>query len=292
MDVRSVQKNQDCLSKALLMRTVKRSNIAFVLVLLVLGLYPVWIYGEEIFTIDTKKQWEEWKFPQGVVTLTPDGRVQMGSVRKDINAALDARQFTYERDGTQFSGGIRSVGSNEGDANKVLDGDLKTFWAPEPDVDVKQWRIEVDLGRAVTATKLRLVFTEERNTFRNFKVFVSDGVPKFPGSALKDLDYELVFQTQKPNEDRILEIVFSERDLAGRPLLGKVFQYIRVVALDKVEQPGLAELEVHTLGENIALSTLERGGSVVAGYTDLVGQLVIWSLGPLGSRSPVLGGCD
>ncbi|MBI4531165.1 MAG: discoidin domain-containing protein, partial [Candidatus Latescibacteria bacterium] len=239
--------------------------MAFILALSMLGFYPVWIYGEEIFTIDTEKQWEEWKFPRGVVTLTPDGRVQVGSVRKGINASLDARQFTYERDGTQFTGGIRSVGSNTQDADKILDGDLKTFWAPEPDVDVKQWRIEVDLGRAVTVTTLRLVFAEGRNPFGNFKIFVSDGILKFPGTASKDMDYELVFQTQKPNEDRILEIVFSEHDEAGRPLSGKVFQYIRVVPLDKVEDPGLAELEVHTLGDNIAIGTLERGGSIVAG---------------------------
>jgi hypothetical protein len=94
-------------------------------------------------------------------------------------------------------------------------------------------------------------------------VYVSDGINKTPGRPL--LEYFLLDRTLIPNRETVYEIRFDERDLADGPLLGKFLQFVKIVFIAKVEDPGLAEIEVDVLGENIAFGTLERGGWVQAG---------------------------
>ena len=61
----------------------------------------------------------------------------------------------------RFGGGIRKAGSNLQQAENIIDGDLSTGWAPNPDDDPSEWFIEVNLGRAISAHSVTLVFDTE-----------------------------------------------------------------------------------------------------------------------------------
>lgn len=238
---------------------------------LALWLWPLHLWSLERYIIDTKADWQKWTYPScGVVKVTDDGWVRVGYVRKHVNACLNAHEFTYQGHTGQATGGIRSAGSNPGSAEYVIDGDLTTFWAPDLEDDVGKWWIEVDLGRAVVAEKLRLRFAEGRIPFPEFKIYVSTGDRRFPGTKDKSIYYEPVAHTVKPNTEYVYEVTFDhERDLHGNPLSGKFIQYVKIFFTRKVESPGLAEVEVIALGDNIALGTVARGGFAKSGQVSL-----------------------
>ncbi|MBI4531579.1 MAG: discoidin domain-containing protein, partial [Candidatus Latescibacteria bacterium] len=223
-----------------------------------------------------------WKFPGGgVVRLTNDGWVTVDSLRQEENASLNAHTFTYPGRSGEATGGTRSIGSNAADAPNAIDGNPNTFWSPAPDAPTESWWIEIDLGRIVTAKKIRLVFAKDRSPFSEFKIFVANGELRFPGTALKTLLYEHVVQTVKPNTEYVFEHTFgSERDEAGHPLSGKYVQYVKVFFSGKERTSGLAELEVITPGQNIALKTIERGGLITNGMPSDASRLfdgIFWS---------------
>jgi hypothetical protein len=97
-------------------------------------------------------------------------------VRKHIDAVLDAAAFSYESPTGPARGGIRGAGSNPADAPKVLDGVSTTLWAPDPEDGVDSWWIELDLGRAVVAQNIKLVFAADGPPFSEFRVFVATGL--------------------------------------------------------------------------------------------------------------------
>ena len=214
---------------------------------------------------DTAAEWKTWNIPAGVSRVTPDGWVEVGGIRKGINAALNATQFSYERGGRPQEGGVREVGSNPRDAGNLIDGQRSTYWAPDPDDGVEKWWLELDLGRAVTATALRLIFPPDRVPLPQFKIFVSDGRKRFEFSPLENLFFELIYETKKDQRENLFQIDLEERDRAGDLLMGKVIQYIRIAFLKKVGNAALAEIEVDAIGDNIALATKERGGFTISG---------------------------
>ena len=228
-----------------------------------------WSIGR--YSISSKADWEKWSYPGGgVVKVGDDGWVRVGYVHRHIDACLNAEDFTYQGHTGQAEGGIRSVGSNPGDAENAIDGDTTTFWAPDPKDDINKWWIEIDLGRAVVAEKLRLVFAGGRTPFPEFKIYVSAGDKRFPGTKDNSIYYELVSYTIKPNTDYVYEVKFDkEKDLHGNPLSGKFLQYVKIFFTRKVEDPGLAEVEVIALGDNIALGTISRGGFAKSGQVSL-----------------------
>ena len=250
--------------------------------------------GAGTYVVDSKADWEEWRYPKGVVHITDDGWVRVKYFRKDINASLNANEF---------GGGIRLVGSNSSRAADILDGDPTTWWGPSPQDPLDKWFIEVDLGRVVSATKLRLVFAEEAKPFEQFKVYISNGLPLFTEDVKERIvGYKLLAATTQPNKRYILEyelpyyatpeIIPYEQQAAGYDASREIVRYVRIVLTAKSERPGLAELEVYSLGDNVALGTLERGGSIEVQYDlfertrifdgDFVGT---WGFIPLGEEN-------
>ena len=220
----------------------------------------------EDLVFERREDWEAWSFPPGTLDIAPDGRVQVARVRKEINPVLNAHTFTYESStGGPATGGIRSVGSNPAAAFRIMDGDRTSAWAPDPDDPVEEWWIEVDLGRSVPATELRLIFAADGPPFSDFRVFVSTGELRFPGTQIKALSYVPVIQTRGPNEEHEFVHLFEVRDALGRPLTGQLLQYIKIFIDRPVEGAALAELEITALGDNIAQGTLSRGGNAVSG---------------------------
>ena len=84
--------------------------------------------------------------------MSPQGVILPVKAQRDINATLNAQTF---------GGGIRYAGSNSRDAILVMDGDLATGWSPDPQDSAENWTIEVDLGRGVSARRVKLIFDPE-----------------------------------------------------------------------------------------------------------------------------------
>ena len=129
------------------------------------------IEGNRI-VVEGEEQWNEWSYPQGTLDILEDGGVRPVYIRKNINACLNARDFTYA-DGIR--GGVSDVGSNPADADNIMDGDPNTYWEPDKDDPVEDWWIRVDLGRLVWMKKIVVRFAEGEysDPFLAFKIRTS-----------------------------------------------------------------------------------------------------------------------
>lgn len=87
--------------------------------------------------------WREWTVAKGTVQFDSDG-VRPQFIREKINAVLNASNFVYEND---VQGGIRSAGTGLAEATNIIDGKETTFWEPDFDAPLRNWWVEIDLGR-------------------------------------------------------------------------------------------------------------------------------------------------
>ena len=218
--------------------------------------------AQNVVKVDTKQDWEKWHFPKGVVEIGDDGWVRLAEMRKHINASLNAGEFTWTYKGKERTGGA-TAGSNDRDAFYIMDGDTTTSWSPAADAsDADRW-ILLDLGRISLADTLRMVFDRTLEPFSDFQVYATDGIPII---GTKMMDYKLVWMTRSPYKEYVFEHVFEpDPNLSARAV-----QCIKIFfpkPARGAERSGLAELEIHTLGDNVLLNTIERGGSIVSGST-------------------------
>lgn len=140
--------------------------------------------------------------------------------------------------------------------------------------DLGDWWLEVDLGRAVLATRIRIVFPDSAGSrpFRNFSVYTSEGSRT---SLREDIfQFTRVGGTIEPNAEKVIEYELRTIDpgaATGEHLVTRdtldfaVVQYVRFIAEEKQADAALAEIEVWTPGDNIALGTVQRGGVIRAG---------------------------
>ena len=246
-----------------------------VLLVVLLQLPPALTVAGEIH-IRGRSAWEGWTYPPGVVELRDDGGVGLHWFRRGINAVADANQFEHESKdlGGLVRGGIHEAGSNEAGAWRAIDGDSTSYWQPAADEPLDNWWLQIDLGRAVLATRLRLVFpdTEQVRPFRSFSVYISDGSRVVGGRDL--FEYTRVGGTTEPNVDRVLEFPLRTIDpgeatgehLSGADTLAyALVQYVYFLVEAPQPDGAIAEIEVDALGDNLALFTRERGGSIVVG---------------------------
>ena len=220
-------------------------NFRIVLAALILGSYPL---AADQLRYDSARDWRQWHLPLGAVKLTPSGTIQLTKIEKGIDAVrnLDA-----------FGGGIHNAGSNLNAARLVIDGNPATSWAPDPEADPDEWFIEIDLGRAVSAKSVTLVFAAEAPPFELFDLLLSTGEPETDFIAAP-IEGSLVYRVKeriKENTDH--RVTYQIEQIDEEPI-----QFIRFEPLLIVSDARLAEVEVETIGDNIALGLLERGGSV------------------------------
>ena len=240
----------------------------------------------EVFTFDSEEKWQTWQIPQGLVATNDAGHLELVKFRKDINPVQNAGVFfhdTLERENAQ--GGIWRAESNPGDAFNAIDGDPATFWQPDPVDPLAKWELEIDLGRAVIAQELTLRFPDQEGArpLRQFTVYVSTGATI---NAKKDLfRFESVYQTTLPNEETEVRIGLSgirdttrvldaglDLDMAAESRY-RVIQYIRIGIDEQSPDAALAEVEVSSVGDNLSLGLLDRGGVFNTGLVvrDVVG---------------------
>ena len=255
--------------------------------LLFLALCPRTNLWAGTYTIGDRAQWEKWTLPsgmslaesrRGVVRVTDEGRIELVRIRKNLNAARNATQFIGIEDAIKVS-------SNVERAKHLIDGDPNTWWGPDQNAPLKDWSVEINLGRAVSATKIKLIFADSTTTnarpFEQFTVYVSDGAP-----IIGDVfEFTPIGWTTRTNTQRVVEYdlrpsgprelvqvatVSGEEEVVeeyyrGPGIDSQVVQYVAIDFETKSERPGLAEVEVWALGDNIALGTIERGGAWTPG---------------------------
>ena len=198
---------------------------------------------------DSARDWRQWEnLPWGAVELTPSGVIQPTRIEKGTDAV---------RDLDEFGGGIRNAGSNLNTARLAIDGDSATGWAPDPEANPDEWFIEIDLGRAVSARSVTLVFDAQAAPFALFDLLLSTGEPETNFIAAP-IEGSLVYRTKERfKENARHRVTYLIEEIDAEPL-----QFIRFEPLLVVPDARLAEVEVETIGDNIALGLLERGGAV------------------------------
>jgi len=210
------------------------------------GSYPL---AADQLRYDSARDWRQWEdLPLGAMELTPSGMIQPTRIEKGTDAV---------RDLDDFGGGIRNAGSNLNTARLAIDGNPATGWAPDPQTDPDEWFIEIDLGRAVSAKSVTLVFDAEAPPFELFDLLLSTGEPETDFIAAP-IEGSLVYRVKgRIKENTHHRVTYQIEQIDEEPI-----QFIRFEPLLLVPDARLTEIEVETIGDNIALGLLERGGSV------------------------------
>ncbi len=173
-----------------------------------------------------ESDWPGWNFPAGSVDFSAEG-VRPHFVRRQINAALNAGAFSRE----DVTGGIRRAGTNFAGAAQLMDGLEETYWEPALDAPLRDWWVEVDLGRVVWAEKVVVKFVAEGvgDPFLQFKVLTSNGDEAFQGS--QSLDYRVAGRSEGLNKtQRVFEYALRPAKSADPGLRGDLVQYVQIVA--------------------------------------------------------------
>ncbi len=221
-------------------------HMALAAVLILGSSYPL---AADQIRYDSARDWRQWgDLPLGAVELTPSGEIQLTKIEKGIDAV---------RDLDDFGGGIRNAGSNLNTARLAIDGNPETGWAPDPETDPGEWFIEIDLGRAVSAKSVTLVFDVKAPPFELFDLLLSTGEPETDFIAAP-IEGSLVYRVKgRIKENTHHRVTYQIAQIDEEPI-----QFIRFEPLLLVPDARLTEIEVETIGDNIALGLLERGGSV------------------------------
>ncbi|MBM3279629.1 MAG: hypothetical protein FJY95_16355 [Candidatus Handelsmanbacteria bacterium] len=197
----------------------------------------------ERISFDTPQAWSTWSIPTGAVTLSDQGLAPV-PVRKKVNASLDAASFA----------GTFLAGSAQAQAALVGDGDPLTGWAPQDSDPLENQWLEVDLGRLVTAEKIRLRFAEGTPPLEFFNVLLSTG-EQFFTNALVPIPGTMVFSHSETfgfNKSGLVELSFKHGSVRA----------LRLQAAQRTPGFQLVEVEVEAIGDNVALGMLERGGAI------------------------------
>ena len=195
------------------------------------------------------RQWSDWQLPLGAVEIAPDGSIQPVRVTKNTDAVRDA---------LQLGGGIRRAGSNPRAANALLDGNPATGWAPNPDDDPDDWFVEIDLGRSVSARSIALVFADDAPPFELFDLLLSSGEPQLDQVA-SPIKGSLIYRIKERfKENARHRVAFAP----GDALYLTPIRYLQIRNLKHVPDARLVAVEVESIGDNLTLNLIERGGAI------------------------------
>ena len=217
--------------------------------------------------VDRSEHWQAWTNQNDVVSALS---VPMASsalfdidaqgvrprfFRSNVNAALDAGQYRYDdqiRSGTVVAGGVVAQ-SNSAAAPLAADGRLDTWWEPAaadmtPE-GVRQWDLELDLGRLVQVDSLAVIVPGPADVAgdapKSFVVFGSLG-ERYPFPSGRTLSYVQLARATRTELQPCPEgaayrqltvvpepLLRADFDLDGRAdMTGSSLQYLRVKVLD------------------------------------------------------------
>jgi hypothetical protein len=228
----------------------------------------------EVLRFDSAVEWQTWSMPPDLVQVDAQGALRLTKYRKEIDAVRDAHLFTHptQERGEAVAGGIWAAGSGRATAQDAIDGDPATFWQPDPTDELRNWFLDIDLGRAVLARHIRLTFPDRAGAqpLRQFTVYVTTGARI---QATADVfKFEPVYRTNLPNYSTSLtiplEYTAADSVLSMDSDLGlerayenryQAIQYISIVVEEQSPDAALAEVEVLSVGDNISIGTAARG---------------------------------
>lgn len=201
---------------------------------------------------------ESWDHPRGLVNVQADG-VEVKRFGKSFNAVANAHEFSSTIIGDLY-GSVRPVRtpSNQAEAHLIADQDPTTWWKPVADDPTEKFWVELDLGRAVIADKLRITFpdTTDARPFTFFSVFTSPGVVVTFGGGIR-IAYT---QVGRPVNNNTSSIVEFDLEMDGKPEQKfSPVRFVRFVAEGRTPNAALAEIEVNGIGFNLSSKvTIER----------------------------------
>ena len=208
-------------------------------------LRPAAAAGADEIHFANPRDWRSWQLP-GTVELTPQGALRPIAVRRDINAAGNA---------LAFGGGIRHAGTNSRDALLVMDGDPATGWSPDSADPAENWTLEVDLGRGVSARRIKLIFDPQGPAPELFALLLSTGE-----HAVDEVDNAIprtvIYRRRERFKENTRHKITYELD---QPFHTPI-QYVRLDLLTLAPGTRLLEIDVEARGDYLALGMLERGG--------------------------------
>ncbi|MDE2737280.1 MAG: hypothetical protein OXI72_22985, partial [Gemmatimonadota bacterium] len=249
------------------------------------------LFGNSI-RVDRASHWENWIYQNDLVSqlnvsigdadilqVEADG-LRPVFFRRNINVAPTAVDFTYPdlvRAGGDLVSGGATAKSNDALANNIIDGDLSTFWEPDTPISfasrltrpgdfhldgLRNWEIEIDLGRLVFADSLTIIFPAGQfedeflgEPVKSFALFASMG-ERFPFPLGNKLKFSLIGQVSTGGvggetgagtlvpvpgtEGRYVQMTFplwpldrADWDLDGRPdISGAFIHYVRIKITD------------------------------------------------------------
>jgi hypothetical protein len=201
-----------------------------------------------------------WEYAQGLVNVDDDG-VTVRRFGTTFNAVANIDEHSSVTIGN-FGSRVARTPSSQFAADRIRDQDTGTWWQPNPSDDVQLWWIELDLGRAVVADKIRLIFPDEEGArpFRFFSVYTSPGIPVF-GSTTPRIVYDRVGRPINDNRDTVVEIdlqMSGLRAASGTHLDTAdtedfdIVRFIRFEAAAITADAALAEIEVDGVGFNLS----------------------------------------
>ena len=246
------------------------------------------IFGSSI-RVDRASHWRNWIYQNDLVTnlnvpirdadifqVEADG-LRPTFFRRNINVAPTAVDFTYPdlvRVGGDIVSGGATAKSNDALANNIIDGDLSTFWEPDTPVSyasrlarpgdfhvdgLRNWEIEIDLGRLVFADSLTIIFPAGQfedeflgEPVKSFVLFASMG-ERFPFPLGNKLQFSLIEEVSTSGgvrgetgaavpgtRGRYVQMTFplspldrADWDLDGLPdISGAFIHYVRIKITD------------------------------------------------------------
>ncbi|MFP6891336.1 MAG: discoidin domain-containing protein, partial [Nitrospinota bacterium] len=213
-----------------------------------------------------------WQSVANMIQITDEG-VRPAFVRKSTRVEIDGEEVVVPGinavlDAADFSGGILAAGSNPSSALNLMDGRLDTFWEPDMSDLLEDWWVQIDLGRAVSATRIVLKFVGEDlgDPFLQFKVTTSQG-ETIIGPRL----FRTRFTTSKPiKNERVFEIDLISQLPTKWPnvrgdFTGDVIRYVGVGITDsdfgKARQVSQAEYESLSPAQQGEIEYFRRGAS-------------------------------
>ncbi|MBT3342288.1 MAG: hypothetical protein HN712_16145 [Gemmatimonadetes bacterium] len=201
-----------------------------------------------------------WQHPVGLVNVADDG-VTVRRFGTTFNAVADINDHSSTTIGN-FGSRTARTPSSQFSADRIRDQDENTWWKPSAADPVQLWWIELDLGRAVVADKIRFRFPDEEGArpFEFFNVFASPGIPVF-GSPTPLIVYTRVGRPISNNTERVVEFDLKSTGLRGASgahldtnstMDFDVIRFIRFEATGATLDAALAEIEVDGVGYNLS----------------------------------------
>ena len=196
---------------------------------------PGYTFHRNQIVVDRPSQWEAWTVNAGISDIRPDGSVAPRFVRKRINAALNATEFS-----AKVQGGV-DAGSNPHLAAHLIDGDPLTFWEPDLDAPPEDWWVQIRLGRLVVVEKvvLRFVGEETGDPFLQFDLLgwrQTPPVGQVTRYTLLGTDiskFWSLYKTDRPNKtERVFEVVPQTTESAGPGFVGEPLDFVHVLVTD------------------------------------------------------------